>query len=250
MLSAKPWKLDRVILLLAGILFCASIMILAGTVVLHFVSHGKPDKNSLPYLVVVTMGIHGSILLGTGLVLWWYHLGWREAFGFSRRNRGSTVLLGLLTGIAFLPVGLSLQFVSVQAMTRLQVKTHEQQAVETLQNAESWDSRIYLIVFTVLVAPVAEEILFRGVLYPAIKQGGYPRTAMWVTSLIWAAIHLSLAIVLPLFVLGLALAYLYEKTNNLLAPITAHAVFNAVNVAFLYFGDDLSQAIGRWLHHA
>src|SRR5258708_37170105 len=98
MLSAKPWKLDRVILLLAGILFCASIMILAGTAVLHFFSHGKPDKNSLPYLVVVTMGIHGSILLRTGLVLSWDHLGWREAFGFSRHNRGLSLLLGLLAG--------------------------------------------------------------------------------------------------------------------------------------------------------
>lgn len=250
MLSAKPWKLDRVILLLAGISFCASIMILAGTVALHFVSHGKPDKNSLPYLVVVTLTIHGSILLGTGLVLWWYHLNWREAFGFSMPNRGSTVLLGLLTGIAFLPVGLSLQFVSIQIMTRFRLNPHEQQAVETLQNADSWDSRIYLIVFTILVAPVAEEILFRGVLYPAIKQGGYPRTAMWGTAILWATVHLSLPVFLPLLVLGLALAYLYEKTNNLLAPITAHAVFNAINVTFLYFGDDISQTIGRWLHHA
>jgi len=249
-LSAKPWNLDRVVLALAGILFCACILFLAGAGVLHFVSHGKPDKNSLLYLMVVTMAIHGSILVGTGLVLWWYHVGWGEAFGFSMRNWRSVILLGLLAAIAFLPVGLSLQFVSAQIMTRLQLETHEQPAVETLENAESWESRVYLIVFTILVAPVAEEILFRGVLYPAIKQGGYPRTAMWATALVWAAIHMTAAIVLPLFVLGLALAYLYEKTNNLLAPITAHAVFNAINVAFLYFGDDVSQTIGRWLHHS
>src|SRR5882672_4331203 len=115
MLSAKPWKLDRVILLLAGISFFFSITFVM-ILVVHFVSHGKPDENSLPYLVLTTMNINGSILLGTGLFFWWYHLDWREAFGFSMPNRGSTVLLGLLAAIAFLPVGLSLQFVSIQIM--------------------------------------------------------------------------------------------------------------------------------------
>ena len=41
------------------------------------------------------------------------------------------------------------------------------------------------------------------------------------------------AIFLPLFVLALALTWLYEKTDNLLAPITAHALFNAVNFTLL-----------------
>ncbi len=250
MLSAKPWKLDRVMLLLAGIAFFFSISLLVAGAAEHFAPHGKLDENSLPYLVLITMSIHGSILLGTGLFFWWYHLDWREVFGFSMPNRGSSVLLGLLAAVLFLPVGWSLQFVSFQIMTRLHLNPQEQQAVETLQNAQSWDSRIYLIVFTILVAPVAEEILFRGVLYPAIKQGGYPRIAWWGTAIFFAAIHGSVAIFLPLFVLGLALAWLYEKTNNLLAPITAHAAFNAINVVFLYLGDDMSQAINRWLHHS
>jgi membrane protease YdiL (CAAX protease family) len=38
---------------------------------------------------------------------------------------------------------------------------------------------------------------------------------------------------LPLFVLALVLTVLYEKTNNLLAPIAAHSAFNAVNFAML-----------------
>jgi membrane protease YdiL (CAAX protease family) len=250
MLSTKPWKLDRVILLLMGTVVCFSFFGLVVAGARHFSPHGRLDENSLPYLVLITLSIHGSILIGTGWFLWWYHLDWREAFGFSMPNRGSTLLLGLLAAVVFLPVGLSLQYASIQIMTRFHLEPHEQQAVETLQNAQTWDSRIYLTVFTILIAPVAEEILFRGILYPAIKQGGYPRVALWGTALFFAAIHGSLTVFLPLLVLGLALAYLYEKTNNLLAPITAHAVFNAINVAFLYFASDKAQALGRWLHHA
>ena len=80
--------------------------------------------------------------------------------------------------------------------------------------------------------------MFRGVLYPAIKQLGYPRTALWGTAALFAAIHGNLPIFLPLMALGLALALLYEVTNNLLASITAHGLFNAVNVVLYYLNED------------
>jgi membrane protease YdiL (CAAX protease family) len=109
-----------------------------------------------------------------------------------------------------------------------------QQAVDMLQKTDTWESRAYFIVFSIVIAPAAEEILFRGVLYPAVKQAGFPRTALWGTALLFAAIHWYLPIFLSLTALGLALALLYELTNNLLASITAHGLFNAVNIVVLF----------------
>jgi membrane protease YdiL (CAAX protease family) len=80
---------------------------------------------------------------------------------------------------------------------------------------------------------VAEEVLFRGILYPAIKQAGHPRVALWGTALLFAAVHMNLVTFLPLAVLALVLTALYERTNNLLAPITAHVLFNALNFVTL-----------------
>jgi membrane protease YdiL (CAAX protease family) len=85
----------------------------------------------------------------------------------------------------------------------------------------------------VLLAPVAEEVLFRGILYPAIKQMGRPRLALWGTSLLFAAVHMNVVTFVPLAVLALVLTVLYERTNNLLAPITAHVLFNALNFGML-----------------
>ena len=65
--------------------------------------------------------------------------------------------------------------------------------------------------------------------------------------MIFAAIHHSAAIFVPLLVLGLVLAWLYEKTNNLLASITAHSMFNAINVVLL-LGDDLRKMISKFTH--
>jgi hypothetical protein len=79
------------------------------------------------------------------------------------------------------------------------------------------------------VAPVFEEGLFRGILYPAIKQAGYPLAATWGTAFLFALTHLNLLTFLPLMVFALILSALYERTGHLLAPITAHAAFNAAN---------------------
>ena len=93
--------------------------------------------------------------------------------------------------------------------------------------------------------PPAEEMLFRGILYPWVKQRGYPRLALFGTSIAFAAIHMNLSIFISLTLLALVLVWLYERTRNLLAPITAHACFNAVNFAILYASPWLEQKFPR-----
>ena len=56
---------------------------------------------------------------------------------------------------------------------------------------------------------------------------------MWGTALLFAAVHMNAVTFVPLAVLALVLTALYERTNNLLAPITAHVLFNALNFATL-----------------
>ena len=74
--------------------------------------------------------------------------------------------------------------------------------------------------------------VFRGVVFNAWLREGGRRWAFIGSSLLFAAIHLSLASLLPIFALGLALAWVYDRTRNLLAPIAMHAVVNGVSVAF------------------
>ena len=81
----------------------------------------------------------------------------------------------------------------------------------------------------VVMAPIAEEIVFRGILYPSIKQLGFPRAALWATSLTFALIHGNRMTVLPFTLLALVLTFVYERTNNLLSSMAMHAFFNLVN---------------------
>jgi len=90
----------------------------------------------------------------------------------------------------------------------------------------------WLVVLAVVVlAPVAEEVFFRGVIFNAWLREGGRRYAYIGSAALFAVIHLSIISLLPIFLLGLALAWIYERTGSLLAPIAMHATVNGISVA-------------------
>ena len=91
------------------------------------------------------------------------------------------------------------------------------------------------------VQTCALPIFFRGILYPAIKQSGWPQLALWGTSLFFALTHANVATFLPLTFFAMLLVFLYERTGNLLAPILTHSLFNAANYCALVFQRELRE---------
>ena len=88
-----------------------------------------------------------------------------------------------------------------------------------------------VIIAVVIVAPVAEEAFFRGVVFNAWRREAGRRWAFVGSAALFAAIHLSLLSLLPIFVLGLGLAWVYDRTKSLLAPMAMHATVNGISVA-------------------
>ena len=88
-----------------------------------------------------------------------------------------------------------------------------------------------VVVAVVILAPIAEEIFFRGVVFNAWLREGGRRWAFLGSSALFALIHISVVALVPIFLLGLALAWIYQRTGNLLAPIAMHATVNGISVA-------------------
>jgi membrane protease YdiL (CAAX protease family) len=105
-----------------------------------------------------------------------------------------------------------------------------QDTVKILQISN--DPRVIgLMIFAaVIAAPLCEEIVFRGYLYSCGKRFVGPWVAGICSALIFAAAHGSLMALLPLFVFGCVLAFLYQKTGSLWAPMTVHFCFNGATV--------------------
>ena len=233
MLSVKPWRPETVFQYCAAVLFCICVGVLssAGLQQLHI--RGFRQADDFGNLLLGTLTFQG-VACGLTFVFWRHHnVAWRDGFGLNDPRLKQALLLALLTFLVVLPVVWLLQAAAVSTLTRLGYPPDDQTAVQLLDHARSWWVRGYLAGFAVVLAPVAEEFIFRGLLYPLVKQLGWPRLGFVGVSLLFALIHFDVATFLPLFVLALALTWLYERTDNLLAPITAHALFNATNLGLL-----------------
>ena len=229
MLSEKPWQPESVLRLVMWLFVSLS----AGSLLIYFLnpSPGAPLAGELkfPAFLVSLVTFHGVSLLLVNRLLREHHVGWRPAFGFNNRHWVRVFLLAVVVAVFAFPIAAILAEGVARVMRLVAVQPEVQVAVKTLQNAETIGQRVVFALFAIGVAPFVEEVLFRGILYPAIKQNGYPRAAWWATALIFAATHSNLMTFVPLTLLALALTWLYETTDNLLAPILAHGLFNALN---------------------
>jgi uncharacterized protein len=82
-----------------------------------------------------------------------------------------------------------------------------------------------------VVGPVVEELLFRGLLTAAFRRRfGPPRTAL-LPAAVFALAHVLPRVIPPVFILGLALALVYERTGSALPGILVHCLYNGIAVA-------------------
>jgi membrane protease YdiL (CAAX protease family) len=228
----RPWPAAGFTPRFATLLVCLYLGLTLGSIAMHYVGSAAA-ADSTWQMVMATLSFEGAALLLIWRFVREHRTRWAEAFGFTVEWRRGLVF-GILLACVFLPAGWGLQWASAELMTHFQVQPVEQQAVQALRiTAGLWD-RCALGAVAIFLAPVAEEMLFRGILYPTVKRLGFPWLALWGTSLIFAAVHWNLATFFPLLLLAVLLTVLYEKTNNLLAPIAAHSLFNAMNFVMLY----------------
>ena len=92
-----------------------------------------------------------------------------------------------------------------------------------------------MTVNAVVLAPLWEELIFRGLFFGLLMSRWGTLAALVVTSLVFAGYHFSLTAFLPLFCVGMALGYVYSRTRSIYFAILAHAIFNGVNLLMEVF---------------
>ena len=234
MLSPKPWRAEAVIQLVAGVFACLCLGVIAGGVLEKAGVAAFKPPDSFGRLLLGTLSFQGATWVLIFIFLKQHAVNWRDAFGLRDEKLKRALVLAVAMMLVILPVAWGLQYFSALVLEKTGWLPEAQRAVDLLVNAKSWWMRGYLAFFAVVLAPVAEEFIFRGMLYPFIKQLGWPKLAWIGVSLLFALIHVNAPTFLPLFVFALAQTWLYERTDNLLAPVAAHSLFNGANLVVLF----------------
>jgi uncharacterized protein len=146
------------------------------------------------------------------------------------RDPGRAVRSGLGWGVVAWIGATLVSAGAVWVLEQIGIEPEPQAAERAIAMVDPW----LVVVSVVILAPLAEEVFFRGVVFNAWLREGGRRWAFIGSSVLFALIHISLVALVPIFLLGLALAWIYQRTGNLLAPIAMHATVNGISVAFAF----------------
>ena len=165
------------------------------------------------------------------LIVSWVFVLRPRAVAFAMPLLGSERLRALRVGVGWgilAWIGASAAtYAMVLLLERLGLEPDVQPAEVAIGFLEPW----LVVVAVVIVAPIAEEVFFRGIAFNAWLQERGRRFAYIGSAALFAAIHVSLVSLLPIFLLGLALGWVYRRTRSLVAPIAMHATVNGITVA-------------------
>lgn len=143
-------------------------------------------------------------------------LSWRTAVGWTTAAIGAWYAFALLYGLLVTPDG-------------------EQDTLDALGVSRGMGLLVVATVLVVVVAPFAEEIFFRGFCYRALRNRFSRWIAAAIVGTVFGAIHYTgpdtLALLVPLALLGALFCLLYERTGSLYPSIALHIVNNAVALA-------------------
>ena len=235
MISERPWRAEAVLLLGSGLLIVLSMSVFASALM-----KGKDAPPDFAGFVVSTVVAQ---VFAVGLIHFFlraHQMSWRDLLGLRRPRLLSVMFYAVGLALVAMLVTWGINYLIIKVITMVYKPPEQQMAVQVLENATRPAERAVFALAAIVLAPFVEEILFRGILYPLVKQRGYPRLALWGTSLLFAAVHIHAATFVPLFVFGLILAWIYERTDTLLAPILTHSIFNTINFVLFINQDKVS----------
>lgn len=159
------------------------------------------------------------------------HWTWRQSFGLEVRGRA--LVQGMVFFLAVMPFFWFYSTLYELGLRWLGIEPKLQEIAIAITNDQPLGTRLYLLGVATIVAPLFEEVLFRGIFLPVLAKRMRVGWAVVLVSVFFAAIHMNVMSLLPLFVMSAAFSLAYLYSGNLLVPVLMHGFFNAFNLALL-----------------
>lgn len=199
----------------------------------------KMREPGLAYDKEVGAGISIVAAVATTLTVIWVVLGnYKQSsatLGISAKSFIKRIIEGTLGYFAFLPFLVGVYAVNVLIFYLAGESPQSQNIVKEFAMEQSNLLLVLYFTMAIVVAPITEEIFFRGYLYGYVRRRLGVGLALGLTGLIFSMLHGYVLAFLPLFVLGIWFAMLYERSKNIVVPITAHFWHNALTVLYIFF---------------
>ena len=118
-------------------------------------------------------------------------------------------------------------------------KMQRHEGLEALSQNPQLPPRILITIVAVIVAPMLEELIFRGLFQTMIRSFLKVKNVAWlaiaISSALFVLMHMDKSHWPALYVLGVGMGYAYEKSGSLFRPIFMHMLFNAASIISVWF---------------
>ena len=111
----------------------------------------------------------------------------------------------------------------------------EQEIVSKIRKLRYSSELIKILVMSVILSPIIEEIYFRKILYTSVKKYVGVFWSGIINSLLFSVVHLNLHSFPVLLILGVILTLIYENDGSIISAIVFHSSFNIIMIAFIIF---------------
>jgi len=173
---------------------------------------------------------------GFALIGWSLHrrkLSWSTAFGLRTKGFIRDACWGVVILLGVMPLILGYNIVAQMIMEWMGIAPEVQDVTRIISESSSVSTKIYFALLALAVAPVVEELIFRGILLPAITRMAGVKAAVIVVSVLFAAVHGHWPSFVPLFMLSAALCLAYIYRGSLITSMAMHSVFNSLTIAVI-----------------
>jgi len=231
---AALWKArDAFAILGAGLLFLlASLIVTLGLFQLQAADTQDTDTKDTISAVVSLAFFLFLLWLIHMLIVKRYHCTWRM---LGLRSVGWQWVAVVPLIFAFLTFLWTIMYRVMVALFGPTVQWPKVLSATTINSAHQPVLEVLIILTGVVLTPLAEELLFRGVLYQAFRRTMPVGVAALAASLIFAGMHFTLALFIPFAVMGYVLAWLFERSGSLIPGMLVHACNNGI-ILIIYVG--------------
>ncbi len=193
---------------------------------------------------IQAIGQLGGFVLTAYLFLSFYKKNFCSFLKLNKKPNIKLAAIMLLIIAALLPIAAFIGYFNQQipipniaglreSLTQLDEKSKH--IIEEMLKMKNPGQLAYTLFFLAVVPAVSEEIFFRGLFQQYLtKFSNKPLIAILATSLLFAVMHFKYSQILPIFLMSLALGYVFYLTKNLLYPILLHFLNNGIMVVITY----------------
>ncbi len=161
--------------------------------------------------------------------------GLATSFSLNPRELANDGARSVVSWLCVMPIALGLLVVVEDILTSHGIEIPKHPSIENMKTF-SFNGKLLVAFSASVLAPLAEELFYRGLLQTMLRKWVSAWAAILITSAIFVAAHVGLHNTWPsLLFLSVVLGYSYERTGRLTSPILIHSLFNATSVVNLLF---------------